>query len=1054
MMDFLISRDRKLRSLGMVSAILSTGLAWCGSIVHAADIRIDHRTFTLPDGFTIEKVAGPSLVDRPITASFDEQGRLYVADSSGSNEKVEIQLEKKPHRIVRLEDTDGDGRFDKSIVFADRLMFPEGTLWHRGSLYVSAPPSIWKLTDTDGDGVADQREEWFQGKTLTGCANDLHGPYLGRDGRIYWAKGAFAEQTHQIRGKSWKTSAAHFFRSTVDGKELEPVMTGGMDNPVDMAFTPGGERIFTTTFLTQPSLGQRDGLIHAIYGGIYGKTNGKTQEPQHVWTGPDLMPVLAHLGPSASSGLTDYESDTFGPGYRGNLFSSSFNLRKIFRHELGSQDQAALSSRDSDFVVCDDTDFHPTDVLTDADGSLIVVDTGGWYKLCCPTSHIAKEDVLGVIYRVRRTEATPVADPRGLGLKWDAVDSLALIERLGDARFAVRERAIELLAQRGADAVEPLKKAIESNSASVELRRNAVWTACRIGTGAALTAVRSGLSDPDASVRQAAAHAAGLHRDQDAGDRLIAMLSDESQPASVRRAAAEALGRVGKTAAVGPILAVVPNFMTNRVMRHSLTYALVEIDSADAIFEILEDLKDVRARIVGLVVLDQMGVPNLPVSELIAAMDSSDETVRTLASWIVSRHPEWADRLVADFKAKLLEPPSESARLDAFVARLSKFAASSADVRELLGNSLEHGHGQTRSIALKAMAATDLKTCPDQWEIALQKTLMANDPIAVEKAIEAFRKMAPAKGETTEVRFRLLVKRSEENDLAPDLQWAMLSVIPPGSGPVSAKLFSRVVDRLSADMPAMTRLSAVDLLSKLRLTSDQRQAIATKIGALGPMESQKLVAMFENGTDEKAVSILIAGLRSSTSLAALSEESLRNVVAKAPEKAKAEMEQILAVRNRALIDQRHQVDSMLSVFPSGDIRRGQAVFNSAKAACRTCHSVGYVGGKVGPDLSKIGAIRTERDLLEAIVYPSLSFVRSYEPVTIALSDGRVLNGIVQSEDADILNLVANATETVRVPKAEIDDISPSTVSVMPAGLDQQLSRQELADLITYLRSSK
>jgi putative heme-binding domain-containing protein len=255
-------------------------------------------------------------------------------------------------------------------------------------------------------------------------------------------------------------------------------------------------------------------------------------------------------------------------------------------------------------------------------------------------------------------------------------------------------------------------------------------------------------------------------------------------------------------------------------------------------------------------------------------------------------------------------------------------------------------------------------------------------------------------------------------------------------------------------MPAMTRLSAVDLLSKLRLTSDQRQAIATKIGALGPMESQKLVAMFENGTDEKAVSILIAGLRSSTSLAALSEESLRNVVAKAPEKAKAEMEQILAVRNRALIDQRHQVDSMLSVFPSGDIRRGQAVFNSAKAACRTCHSVGYVGGKVGPDLSKIGAIRTERDLLEAIVYPSLSFVRSYEPVTIALSDGRVLNGIVQSEDADILNLVANATETVRVPKAEIDDISPSTVSVMPAGLDQQLSRQELADLITYLRSSK
>ena len=69
---------------------------------------------TVPAGFEVERVAGPPLVDRPIVADFDEEGRLYVADSSGSNDRVEIQLAERPHRIVRLEDTDGDGRFDKS----------------------------------------------------------------------------------------------------------------------------------------------------------------------------------------------------------------------------------------------------------------------------------------------------------------------------------------------------------------------------------------------------------------------------------------------------------------------------------------------------------------------------------------------------------------------------------------------------------------------------------------------------------------------------------------------------------------------------------------------------------------------------------------------------------------------------------------------------------------------------------------------------------------------------------------------------------------------------
>src|SRR4051812_21165940 len=117
----------------LVSVLLS---ALCSSVLHAGPpapgphrVRLNGHTFTLPAGFEIELAAGPPLVDRPIVADFDERGRLYVADSSGSNEPVQQQLRKRPHRVVRLEDADGDGRFDRHTVFADRLMFPEGAMW-------------------------------------------------------------------------------------------------------------------------------------------------------------------------------------------------------------------------------------------------------------------------------------------------------------------------------------------------------------------------------------------------------------------------------------------------------------------------------------------------------------------------------------------------------------------------------------------------------------------------------------------------------------------------------------------------------------------------------------------------------------------------------------------------------------------------------------------------------------------------------------------------------------------------------------------------------------
>jgi putative heme-binding domain-containing protein len=138
----------------------------------------------------------------------------------------------------------------------------------------------------------------------------------------------------------------------------------------------------------------------------------------------------------------------------------------------------------------------------------------------------------------------------------------------------------------------------------------------------------------------------------------------------------------------------------------------------------------------------------------------------------------------------------------------------------------------------------------------------------------------------------------------------------------------------------------------------------------------------------------------------------------------------------------------------GDIRRGQAIFNSPKTACSTCHTMGYLGGKVGPDLTSIGQIRTERDSLEAVVCPNASFVRSFEPVMVSMKDGDEFFGVMRSESNGEILLVIGAGNEQRLARRDIAEMRPGIVSIMPQGLDEQMTKQELADLMAFLKATK
>ena len=370
----------------------------------------------VPPGFVVQQVAGPPLVERPMLASFDDRGRLYVCDSAGVNLRGAELAKNPPHAIRMLEDTDGDGRFDKTTLFADKMVFPQGIVWHDGAVYCSSPPSFWRLADTDGDGAADQREQIVTGFANTGVADDMHGGSLGPDGRLYLCAGRFPHEIHRPGGPViHKGTAPLIIRCRPDGSELE-VVCGSQGNAVGVAFTPEGDMFASGTFLAPNSMGAglRDALVHCVDGAEYPVRDRTLNE--HRRTG-DLLPPLSHLGVAAASDLAIARGDALGAGYRGNLFSALFNMHKIMRHRLEPAG-ATWQCRNEDFLVSSDTDFHPTDVLEDADGSLLVIDTGGWFRIGCPTSQIAKPDVMGAIYRVRREDSRKVDDPRGLAIDW------------------------------------------------------------------------------------------------------------------------------------------------------------------------------------------------------------------------------------------------------------------------------------------------------------------------------------------------------------------------------------------------------------------------------------------------------------------------------------------------------------------------------------------------------------------------------------------------------------------------------------------------------------
>ena len=184
-------------------------------------------------------------------------------------------------------------------------------LWHDGALYATSHPSLWKFQDTTGKGKADRREALVGDFKFNGNGCDIHGPFLGPDGRLYWTDGRHGYKVEDARGRDCsKGSPRRVWRCRTDGRGIERLCGGGFDNPVELVFTPEGELIGTM------DQGPGDALLHYVEGGVYPMEHPCLKE--FPMTGPLLGSVRQYTAalPVALCGLARYRSDHLGKEYQ------------------------------------------------------------------------------------------------------------------------------------------------------------------------------------------------------------------------------------------------------------------------------------------------------------------------------------------------------------------------------------------------------------------------------------------------------------------------------------------------------------------------------------------------------------------------------------------------------------------------------------------------------------------------------------------------------------------------------------------------------------------
>lgn len=889
-------------------------------------------------------------------------------------------------RIKILEDTDHDGRMDTVKVFAEGLNIPSGIAIGHGGVWVANAPDILLLRDTNGDDRADQTEVVVTGFGRDDTHELPNSLTWGPDGWLYGLNGVFNRS--QVRDPV----SGKDYRFTCALFRIHPrthefqIFCEGTSNPWGIAWNSSGDAFVSACVI--------DHLWHLAETAYYHRQGGPY--PPFTWKAESI--VRHKHQQAAYCGITCFDSDAYPAEYRnllmmGNIHGGCINAERL--EEFGATYTAKPTE---DFLTANDAWFMPVVQKTGPDGCLWILD---WYDRyhCYQDARRDSEGLdrlKGRLYRVRH-EQSPKPSPFDLNQESDD----QLMERLRSENVFFRESAQRILAERNNAATnERLLKLALNPDERIRTRLHSFWTrisAAPLNDAELETVLK--VNDPD--LRSWAVRTAGNQQVSSAMIRkLIAERADDPHP-RVRLQVAVAARKLNIENMI-PVLTRIlflseDDPLTPRViwqnLHHTLEHSTAEFSAA------LEQNR-----------------------QSISPSVASQNAVYPKA--VLDLLPRAADRILA------AEKPSPAAVVQLVRALLKSVAAADAGNR-----CLQMLTERIRSGELNGDQLTEIRQSlnDDLDELRVQGP---ETPFFI-SAVE----LAAASGNADAVSQAIQeIARTESH---ADKLRLLNSVITAGS----AESLNIGLSLLKTDAPVSFQHSVVQAIARIR--SDQ--ITPTLIRLLTELPPEVQPTLMESVSDRADSSLALMKVIASGKIPASvmnANQARKMLNRKNPELTDLVHRHWGTVQNDRDPARAELISRMRNTLrtANGSALNGQAVF---RRVCGQCHRIYGQGAEVGPDITRNGRASFEQ-LLSSVFDPSLVIGASYQAQTVITRDGRIVTGLpVEDSPARIVLRVQGDKQEI-IARENVEESVRSPLSLMPEGLEKQLTPEELHDLFAFL----